>query len=113
MLAAVRRDIVEGFAAVRRHPALRGLLFLPAGWALGTGAARILYSLYGATLGLETMGELVRNPRDLASPSSTRPWARVPSRAPSWLGGWQREPQKISSAPSPRRSSSMVSGLPR
>jgi predicted MFS family arabinose efflux permease len=64
VLAAVRRDIVEGFAAVRRHPALRGLLFLPAGWALGTGAARILYSLYGATLGLETMGELVRNPRD-------------------------------------------------
>ncbi|HOM80663.1 MAG TPA: MFS transporter [Armatimonadota bacterium] len=64
VLGAMHRDIVEGFVAVRRHPALRGLLFLPAAWALGTGAARILYSLYGASLGLETMGELVRNPRD-------------------------------------------------
>ena len=62
--AALWEDVREGIAAVRRHPSLPALVLLPAGWALGTGAARVVYSLYGAALGQDAMAEWVRNPRD-------------------------------------------------
>jgi len=52
--AIVRRvasDFREGLRYVRRDPLLAAVFVVAAGWGLGNGAARSLYSIFGARLG--------------------------------------------------------------
>ena len=44
-------DFREGLRYVRRDPLLAAVFVVAAGWGLGNGAARALYSLFGASLG--------------------------------------------------------------
>ena len=53
-LSALRRaasDFAEGLRYVRRDPLLAAVFVVAGGWGLGNGAARALYSLFGAALG--------------------------------------------------------------
>lgn len=50
-LAAYFRDFREGLRYVRRDRLLAAVFVVAAGWGLGNGAARALYSIFGAQLG--------------------------------------------------------------
>lgn len=50
-LAAYFSDFREGLRYVRRAPVLFAVFVVAAGWGLGNGAARSLYSIFGARLG--------------------------------------------------------------
>ncbi|HEY0170953.1 MAG TPA: MFS transporter [Pyrinomonadaceae bacterium] len=50
-LAAYFRDFREGLRYVRRDRVLAAVFVVAAGWGLGNGAARALYSIFGARLG--------------------------------------------------------------
>ena len=50
-LRRVSADFREGLRYVRRDPLLAAVFVVAAGWGLGNGAARALYSLFGASLG--------------------------------------------------------------
>ncbi|HEX6184667.1 MAG TPA: MFS transporter [Pyrinomonadaceae bacterium] len=53
-LSLLRRsasDFAEGLRYVRRDPVLLAVFVVAAGWGLGNGAARALYSIFGARLG--------------------------------------------------------------
>jgi MFS family permease len=50
-LAAYFRDFREGLRYVRRDALLAAVFVVAAGWGLGNGAARALYSIFGARLG--------------------------------------------------------------
>jgi hypothetical protein len=54
LLHALRRvasDFAEGLRYVRRDRVLSAVFVVAAGWGLGNGAARALYSIFGARLG--------------------------------------------------------------
>ncbi|HJU55429.1 MAG TPA: MFS transporter [Pyrinomonadaceae bacterium] len=58
------RDFREGLKYVRSHDVLRAIFVVGAGWGLGNGVARALYSIFGARLGLEAATGLVARPTD-------------------------------------------------
>lgn len=57
-------DFREGLHYVRRQPVLWAILIVSAGWGLGNGVARALYSIFGARLGLAAVGSLLERPTD-------------------------------------------------
>ncbi|HEX6623854.1 MAG TPA: MFS transporter, partial [Pyrinomonadaceae bacterium] len=71
LLTAYFMDFREGLRYVRREPTLFAVFVVAAGWGLGNGAARALYSIFGARLGEEYVAgwggaarELVERPTD-------------------------------------------------
>lgn len=64
VLARVWRDFHDGLRYVRRDAVLTAVFVVAAGWGLGNGAARALYSIFGAHLGVDavaTWGEHARS----------------------------------------------------
>ncbi|MBC7911432.1 MAG: MFS transporter [Pyrinomonadaceae bacterium] len=57
-------DFREGLGYVRRSQLLSAIFIVAAGWGLGNGAARALYSLFGARLGESTVAGLISRPTD-------------------------------------------------
>jgi predicted MFS family arabinose efflux permease len=57
-------DFREGLRYVRGHGVLGAIFIVAAGWGLGNGVARALYSIFGARLGVKTAGALVERPTD-------------------------------------------------
>ena len=57
-------DFREGLGYVRRSDVLSAIFMVAAGWGLGNGTARALYSLFGARLGVATAAGLVARPMD-------------------------------------------------
>lgn len=49
------RDFSDGLRYVRREPVVASVFVVAAGWGLGNGAARALYSIFGARLGERTV----------------------------------------------------------
>ncbi|HYY57840.1 MAG TPA: MFS transporter [Pyrinomonadaceae bacterium] len=65
--AVARRALVdfrEGLRYVRSNQVLSAIFIVAAGWGLGNGAARALYSLFGARLGLAEAASFVARPTD-------------------------------------------------
>jgi MFS family permease len=66
-LSALRRaflDFREGLRYVRRAHVLSAIFIVAAGWGLGNGVARALYSIFGAHLGERAATGLVGRPTD-------------------------------------------------
>jgi MFS family permease len=57
-------DFREGLGYVRRSSILSAIFIVAAGWGLGNGVARALYSLFGARLGAATAAGLLERPTD-------------------------------------------------
>jgi MFS family permease len=57
-------DFREGLRYVRGQPVLWAILIVSAGWGLGNGVARALYSIFGARLGLAAVGSVLARPTD-------------------------------------------------
>lgn len=57
-------DFREGLRYVRRNRVLWAIFIVAAGWGLGNGVARALYSIFGARLGMAAAGGLVERPTD-------------------------------------------------
>ncbi len=57
-------DFREGLGYVRQSKLLSAIFIVAAGWGLGNGVARALYSLFGARLGESTAAHLVARPTD-------------------------------------------------
>lgn len=55
-LTSYFRDFREGLRYVRRDRVLAAVFIVAGGWGLGNGAARALYSLFGASLGEQAAG---------------------------------------------------------
>jgi MFS family permease len=67
LLAVLRGALVdfrEGLAYVRGTSVLSALFIVAAGWGLGNGVARALYSVFGAHLGEKAAAGLVARPTD-------------------------------------------------
>ncbi len=64
VVTAFWRDFREGLRYVRSQDVLRALFVVGAGWGLGNGVARALYSIFGARLGLMSAEGLVAQPTD-------------------------------------------------
>jgi MFS family permease len=66
--ACARRRVMDDFRAglryVRESEVLRAIFIVAAGWGLGNGVARALYSVFGARLGLTAAPALVDRPAD-------------------------------------------------
>jgi MFS family permease len=62
--AAYWIDFRDGLRYVRRSRVLWALFIVAAGWGLGNGVARALYSIFGARLGLAAAEGLVARPAD-------------------------------------------------
>lgn len=62
--AAFWRDFRDGLRYVRSQDMLRAIFVVGAGWGLGNGVARALYSIFGARLGLAAATGLVARPTD-------------------------------------------------
>jgi MFS family permease len=62
--AAYWLDFREGLRYVRRSRVLWAIFVVAAGWGLGNGVARALYSIFGARLGLAAVEGLVERPTD-------------------------------------------------
>ncbi|HUQ34339.1 MAG TPA: MFS transporter [Pyrinomonadaceae bacterium] len=62
--AAYWIDFREGLRYVRRSRVLWAIFVVAAGWGLGNGVARALYSIFGARLGLAAAEGLVARPAD-------------------------------------------------
>jgi MFS family permease len=65
--AILKRGVVdfrEGLRYVREHRVLRAVFIVAAGWGLGNGVARALYSIFGARLGIAQVGTLLARPTD-------------------------------------------------
>ena len=60
-------DFREGLRYVRRNDLLASIFIVSAGWGLGNGVARSLYSIFGARLGLATVGGLIARPTDFGN----------------------------------------------
>ncbi|MFL6207603.1 MAG: MFS transporter [Pyrinomonadaceae bacterium] len=63
----LRRSVLDfraGLRYVRREPVLAAVFVVAAGWGLGNGVARALYSVFGARLGIEAAQGLVARPQD-------------------------------------------------
>jgi MFS family permease len=63
-LRKAAREFVEGIRYVRSIQVLTAIFIVGAGWGLGNGVARALYSLFGARLGAITATGLVERPTD-------------------------------------------------
>jgi MFS family permease len=63
-VARVLRDFRDGLRYVRRDAILFPVFIIAAGWGLGNGAARALYSVFGARLGVEAATGRVAHPTD-------------------------------------------------
>ncbi len=57
-------DFREGLGYVRRSHLLSAIFIVAAGWGLGNGSARALYSIFGARLGESTVAGLISRPTD-------------------------------------------------
>ena len=57
-------DFREGLRYVRDKDVLSALFVVAAGWGLGNGVARALYSIFGARLGIMAAGGVVARPTD-------------------------------------------------
>jgi predicted MFS family arabinose efflux permease len=57
-------DFREGLRYVRADSALASIFFVAAGWGLGNGAARALYSVFGARLGEQAASAWLARPKD-------------------------------------------------
>jgi MFS family permease len=57
-------DFREGLRYVRGNRVLSAVFVVAAGWGLGNGVARALYSVFGARLGQEAAAGLVQRPTD-------------------------------------------------
>jgi MFS family permease len=57
-------DFREGLRYVRSQDVLRAIFIVAAGWGLGNGVARALYSIFGARLGVAAAGSLLSRPTD-------------------------------------------------
>jgi MFS family permease len=67
IVAILRRaalDFTGGLRYVRREETLFAIFIVAAGWGLGNGAARALYSIFGARLGTEAAAGWVERPTD-------------------------------------------------
>ncbi len=65
--SVVRRaagEFWEGLRYVRREPTLAAIFVVAAGWGLGNGAARALYSIFGARLGEQAATGVLDRPTD-------------------------------------------------
>ena len=58
-------DFRGGLRYVRGEPVLRAIFVVAAGWGLGNGAARALYSIFGARLGVEAVEGFGRGLREV------------------------------------------------
>jgi MFS family permease len=58
------RDFREGLRYVRSKQILWAIFIVAAGWGLGNGVARALYSIFGARLGMAAAQGLVERPTD-------------------------------------------------
>lgn len=63
-LAAYWTDFREGLRYVRSKSVLSAVFVVAAGWGLGNGVARALYSIFGARLGVAAAQGLVARPTD-------------------------------------------------
>ena len=57
----------EGLRYVRRNDLLTSIFIVAAGWGLGNGVARALYSIFGARLGEAAVGGLIARPTDFGN----------------------------------------------
>ena len=57
-------DFRAGLRYVRSQQVLRAIFIVAAGWGLGNGVARALYSIFGARLGVAAVGSLLSRPTD-------------------------------------------------
>jgi MFS family permease len=67
LLQAVRAayvDFRQGLRYVRREAVLAAVFVVAAGWGLGNGAARALYSIFGARLGEQAAAGWLARPKD-------------------------------------------------
>lgn len=67
ILHALKRALDEtraGWRYVRGDATLTAIFIIAAGWGLGNGAARALYSIFGARLGVEAATGIVERPAD-------------------------------------------------
>ncbi|HKQ51925.1 MAG TPA: MFS transporter, partial [Pyrinomonadaceae bacterium] len=64
VVTAFWRDFRDGLRYVRSQDVLKALFVVGAGWGLGNGVARALYSIFGAQLGLASAEGLVARPTD-------------------------------------------------
>jgi MFS family permease len=64
LLKRALADFREGLRYVRRSQILSAIFIVAAGWGLGNGVARALYSIFGARLGEETAAGLFARPTD-------------------------------------------------
>ena len=62
--SAFWKDFREGLRYVRQRSVLRAIFVVAAGWGLGNGVARALYSIFGAQLGIAAAGAVVERPTD-------------------------------------------------
>jgi predicted MFS family arabinose efflux permease len=60
-------DFREGLRYVRRSDLLASIFIVAAGWGLGNGVARSLYSIFGARLGEAAVGGLIARPVDFGN----------------------------------------------
>ena len=60
-------DFREGLRYVRRNDLLTSIIIVAAGWGLGNGVARSLYSIFGARLGEAAAGGLIARPTDFGN----------------------------------------------
>jgi MFS family permease len=63
-LRAAVGEFRDGLRYVSRHHVLRAVFVVAAGWGLGNGVARALYSIFGARLGVAAAQGLVERPTD-------------------------------------------------
>lgn len=63
-VAKLFREIIEGLRYVKSRSMLFAIFVVAAGWGLGNGAARALYSIFGARLGEAAVAGLIERPTD-------------------------------------------------
>jgi predicted MFS family arabinose efflux permease len=64
VLRSTVSDFRDGLRYVRRDSVLAGVFVVAAGWGLGNGAARALYSVFGARLGEQAAAGWLARPKD-------------------------------------------------
>ncbi|MFN2595633.1 MAG: MFS transporter [Pyrinomonadaceae bacterium] len=64
LVRATLSDFREGLRYVRRDSVLAAVFVVAAGWGLGNGAARALYSVFGARLGEQAASQWLARPKD-------------------------------------------------
>jgi MFS family permease len=66
-LARMVTDFQEGLRYVGRNDLLTSIFIVAAGWGLGNGVARSLYSIFGARLGFAAVGGWLARPTDFGN----------------------------------------------